>query len=185
MKKVVTIAVAALAVGVATADLSIDWRSLAGGVTAPEGAPNYLVGSTIQLIWSPDGAQTISGGYEVIGGALLPGEVLLDSGITGENSSWTGLGGIYVGDYTGGEFFTRIFESDGADGEFFLDIPMGDGDDFVYDPSVLNTTFSDNTFTGVLNINQNGTYVVPEPATIGLMGIAGLGMFLARRKVRR
>ncbi len=27
--------------------------------------------------------------------------------------------------------------------------------------------------------------VIPEPATIGLMGIAGLGMFLARRKVRR
>ena len=25
---------------------------------------------------------------------------------------------------------------------------------------------------------------IPEPATIGLMGIAGLGMFLARRKVR-
>ena len=27
--------------------------------------------------------------------------------------------------------------------------------------------------------------VVPEPATFGLMGIAGLGMFLARRKARR
>jgi len=27
--------------------------------------------------------------------------------------------------------------------------------------------------------------VIPEPATIGLMGVAGLGMFLARRKVRR
>jgi hypothetical protein len=26
---------------------------------------------------------------------------------------------------------------------------------------------------------------IPEPATIGLMGIAGMGMFLARRKVRR
>lgn len=27
--------------------------------------------------------------------------------------------------------------------------------------------------------------VIPEPATIGLMGIAGLGMFLARKKTRR
>lgn len=27
--------------------------------------------------------------------------------------------------------------------------------------------------------------VIPEPATIGLMGIAGLGLFLARRKARR
>jgi hypothetical protein len=35
--------------------------------------------------------------------------------------------------------------------------------------------------------NPGGTVsvqIVPEPATIGLMGIAGLGMFLARRKVR-
>jgi hypothetical protein len=27
--------------------------------------------------------------------------------------------------------------------------------------------------------------VIPEPATFGLMGVAGLGMFLARRKARR
>ncbi|MDF7825020.1 PEP-CTERM sorting domain-containing protein, partial [Pontiellaceae bacterium B12227] len=27
--------------------------------------------------------------------------------------------------------------------------------------------------------------VIPEPATLGLLGIAGLGMFLARRKARR
>ena len=27
--------------------------------------------------------------------------------------------------------------------------------------------------------------VIPEPATLGLMGIAGLGMFLARKKARR
>jgi hypothetical protein len=32
---------------------------------------------------------------------------------------------------------------------------------------------------------QTNVQVVPEPATIGLMGIAGLGMYLARRKVRR
>ncbi len=35
-----------------------------------------------------------------------------------------------------------------------------------------------------LGANANAI-VIPEPATIGLMGIAGLGMFLARRKVRR
>jgi hypothetical protein len=29
-----------------------------------------------------------------------------------------------------------------------------------------------------------GIEVIPEPATIGMMGIAGLGMFLARRKAR-
>ncbi len=37
---------------------------------------------------------------------------------------------------------------------------------------------------GITGATANAT-VIPEPATIGLMGIAGLGMFLARRKVRR
>lgn len=31
----------------------------------------------------------------------------------------------------------------------------------------------------------NMTIAIPEPATLGLMGIAGLGMFLARKKARR
>lgn len=32
---------------------------------------------------------------------------------------------------------------------------------------------------------QTSVEVIPEPATFGLMGIAGLGMFLARKKARR
>ena len=47
------------------------------------------------------------------------------------------------------------------------------------------------------NLGENGTafagqdaagnvyQVIPEPATLGLMGVAGLGMFLARKKSRR
>jgi hypothetical protein len=43
-------------------------------------------------------------------------------------------------------------------------------------PAGLPQTFSPGATTSVT--------VIPEPATIGLLGIAGLGMFLARRKVR-
>ncbi len=35
------------------------------------------------------------------------------------------------------------------------------------------------------DITSNVTVVIPEPATLGLMGVAGLGLFLARRKARR
>lgn len=45
--------------------------------------------------------------------------------------------------------------------------PIGTGQSF--NPGVVTTNIE----------------VIPEPATIGLMGVAGLGMFLARRKARR
>ena len=39
---------------------------------------------------------------------------------------------------------------------------------------------------GGTGVNANTTVIaIPEPATFGLMGIAGLGMFLARKKARR
>lgn len=50
--------------------------------------------------------------------------------------------------------------------------PLGPGDS-----DVAQSNFS---FSG-----KSWSQVVPEPATIGLMGVAGLGMFLARRKTRR
>ena len=51
------------------------------------------------------------------------------------------------------------------------------------DPLVLpEAIFFDNAGAG--GVADGSVTVIPEPATIGLMGIAGLGMFLARRKVR-
>ena len=41
-------------------------------------------------------------------------------------------------------------------------------------------------FGGNDGVTDNGSFatVIPEPATIGLMGIAAAGLFTARRKVR-
>jgi hypothetical protein len=54
-----------------------------------------------------------------------------------------------------------------------------------YAPAVpLSYAAGDSANTGTTVIS--GDWVaIPEPATLGLMGIAGLGMFLARRKARR
>jgi hypothetical protein len=46
------------------------------------------------------------------------------------------------------------------------------------DPAATPQNFDPDTMT-------IGVSVIPEPATFGLMGVAGLGMFLARRKARR
>ncbi len=51
-------------------------------------------------------------------------------------------------------------------------------------PNVIAIDSPDGQVAHSVQLNANAI-VIPEPATIGLMGIAGLGMFLARRKVRR
>ena len=38
---------------------------------------------------------------------------------------------------------------------------------------------------GAIDVSGMGPLPIPEPATFGLLGIAGLGMFLARKKTRR
>jgi hypothetical protein len=198
MKKVMslTVAMATLFAGVATADLAVDWANsnmpvydVGGtGSTGP-----FIEGGLIQLIWSSAGISTATaGGYAVNSGSLLAGEYLLDSSVTGGYGLWSGQGGIFDdatvagADINSGYFFTRIFEDTGAEGEWFVDVNLVDASVYVYDASAPNTTYSANAVGGVsVMIDQAGTYVVPEPATIGLMGVAGIGMFLTRRKVRR
>lgn len=50
------------------------------------------------------------------------------------------------------------------------------------DPGGAPPAATQNFAAGDLTTNVQ---VIPEPATLGLMGVAGLGMFLARRKARR
>ena len=74
----------------------------------------------------------------------------------------TDLSEIVVGDYVG-------FSSLGGQ---FDDLQPGT------DPPAVAQSFNGGAV-------QTSVEVIPEPATIGLMGIAGLGLFLARRKARR
>ncbi len=184
MKKIAIVVVVGMIASVASADLSIVWKSMGGGITGQSGAPAYLEGSRIDLIYSMDGAITDEGEYNL----ALADEEILATGFTGGNSLWNGNGVIYYADYTAGVFFTRIYEFDGSVGEYFMDIPMGAGADYIYNALDTATLYADDVVVfrdPALNINENGTTVVPEPATLGLMGVAGLGMFLARRKSRR
>lgn len=181
MKKIAMIAVVAMVAGLASADLAVAWKSQAGAVTAPSGGANYLVGSRIDLIYSLSGAITVDGQYNV----TLPDETVLATGLTGANSLWNVPGQTFVGDFSAGKFFTRVYESTGAAGEFFLDIAMADGVDYVFNPQDTGTVYANSVVSGIQNINANGTTVIPEPATFGLMGIAGMGLFLARKKSRR
>jgi len=192
VKKVITMAMVAMIAGIAAADLAINWDNAnqpVYDVGGSGGVGPFIESAKIQLMWSATGAITTPGEYAL----LEPGEYALDTQVNGGYGLWAGFGGIYTSADVGGAdinvgfFFTRVYEATGAGGEMFVDVALGDAADFVYSATDPLTTFTDNGLGGAPAwIDQNGTTVViPEPATLGLMGIAGLGMFLARRKARR
>jgi len=209
MKKAIMIATVAVA-GVVCADLSTIFQNTQ--IIIDDGSGGLADGAKVQLIWSGAGIQTAGGGqFNVLNGATLGGEFVLAETTTfgsggaqpAGNGLWQPVQDVYFNSDVGGAdinsgfFFTRIFNATGAAGESFLDIGQVDASLWVYDDgSTLTppapdpaTIYQENSVPGAAFstqlLNQNGSTVIPEPATIGLMGIAGLGMFLARRKNRR
>lgn len=202
MKKIMTIVAVVAIAGVVSADLSTKW--LNSKIILQADSVNLLDGTKVQLIWSAGGIQTgAAGAYNVLGGAVLAGEFLLNETVTfgagggspADFGLWEPVNSVYFNaDVAGaninsGFFFTRIFQSSASAGEWFLDTGAVDASAWVFDAQNTATIYQGNAVPGAdfttLDLNSGGTSVIPEPATFGLMGIAGLGMFLARKKARR
>ncbi len=91
------------------------------------------------------------------------------------------------GSVSTGFFFTRIFNSPiAAVGEYYLDTPNVSAANWEFDSANPQSIYGEDVIASGNGISENGTTVViPEPATFGLMGVAALGLFLARKKARR
>lgn len=198
MKKIMMMALVAGLVGAAQADYYINFSSYWGNtIDGGDFLPNIGDQATVQLIYAGANGIADYGNGDVIDASvdtdLLAGDdVLLYSGIF-ENT-----GGLYEESAAGsfGVFDGAAFLGAPVYGRIFNSSAPGDGDRF-YVGSVANLNDLDSgaepppvpdnydlVGPGVgLSPNATGT-VIPEPATIGLMGIAGLGLYLSRRKAR-
>ncbi len=183
------------------ADLAISFRNttlfLKPGETTPINSDSVLpAGTYAQLLWAPSNLTYRDGN---LGLSLYdPGEILLAETYSTTTAARFNAGiGVYTDADVGGAdintgcFFARIWETAvPSPGAYFLELGI-QGPTLteynVFNPdTVYYTNLGAEYPSGTdIAIDVQGTTVVPEPSSIGLMGIAGLGMFLTRRKIRR
>jgi hypothetical protein len=195
MKKISIVAAALTVAAVASADIYVNAVVGFGIYDQADGVSPLIAnpgGEALMQLFYVGGngvADYEDGSFGVLGAGGASGDDVLlgsftftaaggafDGYLTGANFTSTDLG------LAGGNVFARVFQGTGGAGDWYyqgaifaasdLDQPGGDPpDSYLIDGGVA----------AIANTGQ----VIPEPATIGLMGIAGVGMFLARRKARR
>ncbi len=203
MKKVMAVLAIASCVGVASADIALDYWNDAGVLNGGFLGADGFGTATAQLIWSAtapalDGSMFVDSAYGLNSGEYLLQTVNTSAGYAGtwsdQASSLSGLlfGDSDVGgsDINTGYLYVRFYDDAFGNGSYGLVQAIDvSGSLTEFDALTPSTTYSSNGLLGGTIVDAAGTAgqfeVVPEPATIGLMGIAGLGMFLARRKARR
>lgn len=207
MKKMMTVLAAVAVAGVVSADLAVQTKNSAAllreGFTELGPGQGLQTGAFLQLVWYADDSGYQDGADIDLADATLGSGLLSDGGYVLTSGFTTGPVGnidLGVGVYTdanvggaainSGAFYARIYSAavpgGPVQGSAFLEMGLQSGPLTAYSASDPTTIYSDNlNDLGTVSIDSQGTTVVPEPATIGLMGIAGLGMFLARRKARR
>jgi hypothetical protein len=98
-----------------------------------------------------------------------------DIGLPESFNQFGGYGGVWVDDTMPGSLFAYINKVDASNGAVYRI-------DGISSLSTSATDFSIGDSWSAPNINWNdGTYIIPEPATLCLLGLGSLG-FLRRRK---
>ena len=194
MKKTLAILAAVAVAGVAAADLAVSFESTGGVVNG--GALGVAGEGTVtaQLLWTTDASPllTVDAAY-----ATNPNEVLLKTvnttafyaGTWGDQ--FTGIPDIYTdadvgADISTGTLFVRLYDdSNASNGDYGLQQFVNEPALAVYDAGTPATIYqTEGQLGGNITGGAADFQIIPEPATLGLMGVAGLGMFLARRKSR-
>ena len=192
MKKLIIALVATAAV--AHADITVNLYT-GYGFTDDSNADSVLLNTgetaTIQLINA--GANGAADAVTAAGGGMFGDDVLIDTiSITASADAAADFTGYaYMAGTTieeagtaGANVFARIYQGSTAVGSLYYDgaIVAIPNVNLAGVPPPTSTSYNFGGNCGV-EVGSFAT-VIPEPATIGLMGIAAAGLFTARRKVR-
>jgi hypothetical protein len=194
MKKVLLVVTAVAMAAVAQADFVVD-VSCSWGIYKADGVTGLMAGGgnmAVEVYYVGDnGVFDTTAGAGVMGDVLPGGngdDILLMSFNAPYNSAYGDFAPQpLVDNYLGtGEIFARVWnDADASVGGpwYYQSAILAAGD---LDPGASPPPTPDSLDIGGGAAGQTATMgqVIPEPATIGLMGIAGLGMYIARRKVR-
>lgn len=155
--------------------------------------PNDGDTALIQLFWAgSDGVANNLGGDTLNPGGLGVGDDVLIGTATyvSDGNPPSAYAPISVdiqgaaGVFLGADVFARIFNTvDASLGSTYYEGTVQAVSDL--DPNTSPPPLPSGYQLAPAAINKPFGTVIPEPATIGLMGIAGLGMYLARRKTHR
>ncbi|MDF7805830.1 PEP-CTERM sorting domain-containing protein [Pontiellaceae bacterium B12219] len=198
MKKTLVMVLGVALVGASMADVVIDFKTTApvfkpGGTQIPGDLLD--VGAVAQLVWSASPLadyQTSNIDLSLGNGLQRDGEYILTTYVSAGPGGGVQAGsGTYGNDDVGGNdihqgyFFGRIFQTTGAVNDYFIEFGIQNPELKTFVDTDPTSDYDTTMLSVSTDIAAYGTQVVPEPATLGLMGIAGLGMFLARKKTRR
>ena len=198
MKKIIITALVAGMAIASQADIFISYRTgfgVSDGGDISGNTPLLGVGerAMVQLIYA--GANGIVDGVAGIGGGVSGDDIVISEifspvvqpadvgGFFREFGIWDQYNVTFNGALDG-NVYGRVFQSDvAAPGSFYYQSGLfaASDKDPVGPPADTPEVFN----LGDNAIALADQQVIPEPATFGLMGIAGLGMFLARKKTRR
>lgn len=193
MKKITTLVAAFAAATVASADISVNFAAsgtglLLAGETVPGGSTVLGAGNLVQLVWSASNTGYQSDDLDL--SLANAGETILATTTTTFGGNFNAGSGVYgdadVGgvDINTGYFFARVFDSAApVANAYFLEMGIEGSSLTEYSNLDAGSVYSDSlNDIGFTAIDFQDTQVIPEPATIGLLGIAGAGLYAARRK---
>ena len=180
MKRIYIVLTICLTSLISNSDIAIDLANSAGYSATDDGTGQYY----IMLVANDSGAATF-----VDLNFLGAGDYLLASYTTQAGLAGT-FGSQGVGTYAtpgSGNVIIRIFDLGAADGDVGSAWEIGNASVGFTEYDSLNpgTIYStDGLVSSPFTLGTSGTAVnvIPEPATIGLLGIAGAGLYAARRK---